>query len=173
MRTAALLLSLTLLAACGGVPVTPLIAAAREGDTVQIRSLVAKGADVNEPAGVNGWTPLEHAVHKNQIGSVQALLDAGADPNAASPGGTTPLIMAAGYGYTPIVELLLNRGANPRLSDRKGNNALDAAISGTGDIDRFTLFDCQRPTVDTLRRQVPDLSPRGRTQLAEWVKRCR
>lgn len=172
MRIATLFLSFTMFAACNGVPVTPLIAAAREGDTMQINALVAKGANVNEPAGVNGWTPLEHAVHKNQIGSVQSLLDAGADPNAASPDGTTPLIMAAGYGYTPIVELLLHHKANPRLSDRKGNNALDAAISGTGDIDRFTLFDCQRPTVATLHREVPDLSPRGRTQLAAWVKRC-
>ena len=172
MRTAALILLLTLVAACSGVPVTPLAGAAREGNTEQIRALVAKGANVNEPSGVNDWTPLEHAVHKNQIGSVQSLLDAGADPNAASPGGTTPLIMAAGYGYTPIVELLLHRGSNPRLTDRNGHNALDAAISGTGDIDRFTLLDCQKPTVDALHRAAPDLSPRGKTQMVEWEKRC-
>src|SRR5258708_3394493 len=98
MRTAPLLLSLTLLSACGGGPLTTVIVAARNGDAAQIRALAARGADVNERAGVNGWTPLEHAIHKNQLGSVQALLDAGADPNAASPGGMTPLIMAAGYG---------------------------------------------------------------------------
>jgi ankyrin repeat protein len=173
MRTAAYLLSLTLLCACGGGPLTTIIVAARNGDAAQIRALAARGADVNERAGVNGWTPLEHAIHKNQLASVQALLDAGADPNAASPGGTTPLIMAAGYGYTPIVELLLHNRANPRLTDGKGNNALDAAMSGTGDIDRFTLLDCQKPTVAALRREVPDLSPRGRTQLEAWAKRCR
>lgn len=172
MRAAVLLLSLAILTACGGVPVTPLAAAAREGDAAQIRALAAKGADLNEPAGGNGWTPLEHAVYKNQIRSVQALLDAGADPNAASPGGTTPLIMAAGYGYTPIVELLLHSGANPRLTDRNGHNALDAAISGTGDIDRFTLFDCQKLTMDALRHAAPDLSPRGKTRMAECAKRC-
>jgi ankyrin repeat protein len=173
MRTAVFLLSVAFLSACNGTPLTSIIIAARNGDAPQIRALAARGANVNEPAGVNGWTPLEHAIHKNQLGAVQALLDAGADPNAANPGGLTPLIMAAGYGYTPIVELLLHRGANPRLRDVKGNNALDAALSGTGDIDRFTLLDCQKSTVGALRREVPGLSPRGRTELDAWAKRCR
>lgn len=80
--------------------------------------------------------------------------------------------MAAGYGYTPIVELLLRSGANPRLTDANGHNALDAAISGTGDIDRFTLLDCQKTAGGALRRTAPDLLPRGKTQLVEWAKRC-
>lgn len=163
---------LWLAAYCSGVPPTPLIHAARAGDTARIRTLVAQGANPNQRAGVNRWTPLEHAVHKNQLASVAALLDAGADPDAASPGGMTPLIMASGYGYTPIVKLLLHRGANPRLADDKGRNALDAAMSGTGDIDRITLFDCQRDTVATLRREAPTLAPHGRTPFVEWAKRC-
>jgi len=171
MRIAPLLLSLTI-TACGGVPTTPLIDAARAGDTTTIRSLAARGASPNETGGVNGWTPLEHAVHKNKLGSVNALLDAGADPNLADRAGTTPLIMAAGYGYKPIVELLLRRGANPHLTNREGQNALDAAISGTSDTDRFTLLDCQSSTVATLRRADPSLSPRATGQLATWVKKC-
>jgi ankyrin repeat protein len=166
------MLALWLATYCARIPVTPLINAAREGDTVRIRSLVAGGANPNMRGGVNGWTPIEHAVHKNQMASVRALLDAGADPNAANPNGVTPLIMASGYGYTPIVQLLLKRGANPRLTDSEGQNALDAAMSGTNDIDRFTLHDCQRATLDALRREVPDLSPR-REQITDWTKRCR
>ncbi len=165
-------LALWLAAYCARTPTTPLIGAARDGDTARIRALVAGGANPNGRGGVNGWTPLEHAVHKNRIESVQALLDAGADPNAASPKGVTPLIMAAGYGYTPIVTLLLEHGANPRRTDGNGRNALDAAMSGTGDIDRFTLYDCQRTTVDTLRHEVPGLNPQ-REQLSEWSKRCK
>lgn len=166
------MLALWLATYCARIPVTPLINAAREGDTVRIRALVAGGANPNMRGGVNGWTPIEHAVHKNQMASVRALLDAGADPNAANPNGVTPLIMASGYGYTPIVQLLLKRGANPRLTDSEGQNALDAAMSGTGDIDKFTLHDCQRATFDALRREVPDLSPR-REQITDWTKRCR
>jgi hypothetical protein len=161
-----------LAAYCSGVRTTPLITAARDGDVNRVRSLIARGANPNVRAGVNNWTPLEHAVHKNQIASIAALLDAGADPNAASRDGMTPLIMAAGYGYTPIVKLLLQRGANPLLTDQNGRDALEAAMSGTGDVDRITLFDCQRRTVGLLRHDVPALASRSRTQLATWMKRC-
>jgi len=125
---------------------TPLVDAARAGDIAEIRALTAKGADPNELAGVNGWTPLMHAIHKNQRASVAALLDAHADPNLASPSGETPLMMAAGYGQTSIVQLLLARGANVRLTDKRGDSALDYALTGTNDIDDFTLFHCQDET---------------------------
>src|SRR5215472_14551972 len=94
---------------------TPLANAARAGDVATVRSLIAHGADPNEAAGQNNWSPLLHAIHKGQIGSVQALLDGGADANRISGDGVTPLMMAAGYGYSDIVQLLLRRGANPRL----------------------------------------------------------
>lgn len=131
-------------------PLTPLITAAREGDVPMIRTLAAKGADPNEPAGVNDWTPLLHAIHKNQLGSVAALLDAHANPNIASPKGMTPLMMAAGYGQAKIVRLLLARGANPRLADHRGQTALDYARHGMNDIDRFTMFKRQDETIRAL-----------------------
>ena len=130
----------------GSEPFAPIANAAREGDVAEIRALAAKGADPNERAGVNNWTPLMHAVHKNQIASVAALLDVHANPNLAAPTGETPLMMAAGYGYAPIVRLLLARGANPRQADKRGESALDWALTGTNDIDDFTLFHCQDET---------------------------
>ena len=111
--------------------------------------MLADGADPNAPEGVNDWTPLLHAVHKNQIGSVEALLDGHADPNRTVRGGT-PLMWAAGYGYTPIVRLLLARGADPRLRDLDGDTALDWAVTGMLDVDRFTFFSCQDDTVHAL-----------------------
>lgn len=129
------------------LPFSQLCEAARSGDVAQIKALTAKGADPNEPSGGNEWTPLMHAIHKNQTASVAALLDAKANPNlAAAPTGRTPLMMAAGYGQTAIVQLLLKRGANPRLTDKNGENALDYALTGTNDIDDFTLFRCQDET---------------------------
>src|SRR5437870_2758650 len=125
----------------------PLTSAARSGDVRAIRTLVAQGADPNAPDGVNGWPPLEHAIHKAQMGTMVALIDAGADPNPANPRGMPPLMRAAGYGYTDMVNVLLMRGADPRQRDRDGATALDFAITGVSDIDRFTRFDCQSPTV--------------------------
>jgi hypothetical protein len=40
--------------------------------------LAKHGAGLNMGAGVNGWTPLMRAIHKNQIESVWARLDDGA-----------------------------------------------------------------------------------------------
>src|SRR4029077_19869360 len=84
---------------------TPLADAARAGDIATIRSLIAQGADPNEAAGQNHWSPLLHAIHKGQMHSIEALLDGGADINRVSGDGITPLMMAAGYGYTDIVQL--------------------------------------------------------------------
>src|SRR5579864_3382766 len=102
-----------LILGCGVRPYahfTPLIDAAREGDAAAVRALLAHGADPNEAAGNNGWSPIQHAIHTHQIASVQALIDGGANVNFRDPNGETPLMMGAGYGYTDIVQLLLKRG---------------------------------------------------------------
>jgi ankyrin repeat protein len=153
MRIVSFALPLMLLAGCGHDPSSPLTAAARAGHLQEVASLIAHGADPNaQDDWGNHWTPLLHAVHKHQLGSVAALIDGGADPNGCDPDGTTPLMMAAGYGHTDMVELLLRRGANPRITDRYGVTAIDLALTGVPDIDRFTLFDCQNETAKVLLR---------------------
>ena len=153
-----LVLALLLLAACtAGHPdaASPLERAVRNGDTKTIAALIAQGADPNAVSGRNDWTPLLHAVHKNQIGSVRALLDAGADVNRAAPNRLTPLMMAAGYDNRPMVELLLSRGANPAARDLDDFVALDYALTGFTDIDSFTFFGCHPGTVGVLSRVSP------------------
>ena len=158
-----------LLVSCARAPLQPLTIAARDGNAPEIRALVARGADANAFDGVNDWTPLEHAVHKHQPAAITALLDVGADPNRADPRGSTPLMMAAGYGSTDIVQLLLRRGADLRLRDSGGATALDWAVSGINDIDRFTLFDCQAPTIEVLRKAG---APAGTDKSIAKLKRC-
>lgn len=145
--------------ASGDIPAA-LVWAARSGQPAAIDYLVRRGGDPNITGGVNGWTVLMHAVHKDQPGSVTALLRDGADANAQTSGGRTALMMAAGYGYTGIVRILLQYGANPRLTTDSGENALDEAAYGTTDIDRFTYGSCQVETVRVLRQFAPDLRPR-------------
>jgi hypothetical protein len=153
-----IILALLFLAGCGIRPdLPPLAAAARSGRTDLIATLVKQGADPDAPARGNGWTPLMHAIHKNQKHSVIALLDAGAGVNARGTDGMTPLMMAAGYGYTDIVNVLLDRGADARMRLSDGENALSLAVLGMPDIDRFTVADCQAGTVQTLVRRVPGL----------------
>jgi len=126
------------------------VGAARSGDTERLELLLLEGADANVRAGVNGWTPLLHAIHKDQEGSVRVLLARGASVNAPGNAGVTPLIMAAGYGHSGIVRLLIDAGADPRATARNGADALTAAVSGVPDIDRFTVGNCQTETVKAL-----------------------
>src|SRR5713226_2060031 len=152
MKTGIVLVCLLVAGGCTrlGSPGSSLIGAAREGDTARIAELVAGGADVNQRGGVNDWTPLMHAIHKNQAGSVRELLGAGADLNATA-GHETALTMAAAYGYADIVGLLLDHGAIPTA------DALSAAVGGANDIDRFTVGHCQTDTVKVLLERDPSL----------------
>ena len=137
---------------------TPLIAAARAGSVPAVKVLLSHGANPDLHGGVNRWTPLMHAIHKNQIGTAQALLEGGAQVDARGRSGETALMMAAGYGYTPIVELLLDRGADPWAQTSDGATVFSIALGGVPDIDRFTVASCQAPTVQLLKRRYPSLS---------------
>ncbi len=157
---------------------TPLIAAARASNVEMIRLLISRGANPNlSDTAVNSWTPLLHAVHKSQPHAVAALLDAGANPNEADPHGTTPLMLAAGYGDTDIVKILLAHKANPRLPASDGLTALDLARSGVLDIDRFTIFHCQQDTMNALLAADPKLPDHtdklpGIARMLMRTKRC-
>jgi ankyrin repeat protein len=148
----------------------PLVTAARSGDVQSIRALCARGADPDQPSGGNAWTPLLHAVHKNQPGSVAALLDAGATPDRATGSGMTPLIMAAGYGGSEVVKVLLAHGADPAIRDADGAAAVDYALTGMTDIDDFTWFRCQTEATRLLAR----VSPPPTKEARRWshLKRC-
>lgn len=137
---------------------TALIVAARVGYVPVIQSLLRHGADPNLRGGVNDWTPLMHAAHKNRICAARALLDGGAQVDGRGRSGETALMMAAGYGYTPIVELLLARGADTRARTPDGATVFSIAVGGVPDIDRFTLGSCQIATIDALKRKDPGLS---------------
>jgi hypothetical protein len=136
---------------------TPVIDAARAGDTGELERLLAAGANPNHRAGVNDWTPLMHAIHKGQKDSVRVLLQHGADVNATMQNGGTALIEAAGYGYAEIVAMLLDAGAKPDVRDHDGYTALNAAIGGVPDTDRLTVGHCQTDTVRTLLERAPQL----------------
>jgi hypothetical protein len=155
--TLAAIFTFSMLIGCALQPDNPLIGAARSGDTPTIVKLLARGADANQRWGVNGWTPLMHAIHKNQKASVEALLAGGADANTRGNQGMTALMMAAGYGYADIVQLLLDKGADPYAETPDGDNALVMAVGGVPDIDKFTVGQCQAQTVAVLLKKAPDL----------------
>ncbi len=172
MRTVHSLLALIVFAlACGHTSeIDELTLAVRAGDVDRTGALLARGADPNRPSGLNEWPPLLHAVHKNQLATAKVLLEHGADVNRGTHDGTTPLMMAAGYGNDRMVALLLRHGADPHLRTSGGKSALDLALTGVPDIDAFTFFRCQESTAAMLARLHVTAQPSSRT----WarIKRC-
>lgn len=107
---------------------TPLMQAAGRGDLGQVRALIAQGGDVNA-ADAMGFTALFHACYdaaedRGYPEVVKALLDAGADREAAIGYGVRPLMYAAGNGEAGVVAVLLAAGADPAARNEGGRTAL-------------------------------------------------
>jgi ankyrin repeat protein len=104
-----------------------LMLAALKGHQELAKALIARDADVNK----TGWTPLHYAasgVQAQQPAMVALLLEQHAYIDAASPNGSTPLMMAAQYGTREVVQLLLDEGADATLKNLIGLSAVDFAL---------------------------------------------
>jgi len=144
--------------AAGAHGMTPLASAARNGRVEAIELLLTRGADPHRGCGVNGWTPLLHALHKDQQAAVERLIATCTAPSAELD---DALFMASGYAHADAVTTLLKRGADPRRDFGDGANALSNAVSGAFDID-FSYRGCATHTA-TVRAllAVPDLKLQG------------
>ena len=90
---------------------TPLLFAARVGDLVSAKLLVAAGADADDTAA-HGTSALVVAAHSGHGAVAAFLLEQGADPNAAGAG-YTPLHAALLHKDEDLVGTLLVHGADP------------------------------------------------------------
>jgi ankyrin repeat protein len=114
---------------------TPVMMAALRGNLEWTQRLLDHGAQLNR----KGWTPLHYAASGPEPKVVSLLLDRGAEIEARSPNGTTPLMMAARYGAYDAAERLLARGADPRARNDLGLSAADFARQGGRDALAATL----------------------------------
>jgi len=119
-----------LVGAWGGL--TPLLHAVRQGHRAAAEALLAGGADIDQPSEGDGTTPLLMAAVNGQFDLALWLIDRGADPNAASTAGATPLFAVLERQWAPrasyahpteherqaathldVLEALLEAGADP------------------------------------------------------------
>lgn len=75
----------------------------------------------------SGLEELIPAVESGDVAKVEALLDSGADVNAKTHTGATPLIYASWHGHTDVVKALLDHGADVNTVTHDGKTALSIA----------------------------------------------
>lgn len=107
---------------------TPVALAAFFGHADAVRELIEAGADVRAAAR-NAFKvqALHAAVAGRNLGIVQAVLEAGADPNAQQQSGFRPIHEAGTNANRELAQLLMAHGADPLLPADSGKNAIDLA----------------------------------------------
>ena len=92
---------------------TPLMEASRRGNLATVRVLLSKNANPNAREANGGQNALMWAVSQRQAAVVEELLKRGADVQAGSKSGFTPLMFAAQQGDEESARILLRAGAKP------------------------------------------------------------
>jgi ankyrin repeat protein len=125
----------------------PLSSATFHGNLEMVDILLANGCKVND----HKMPPILDAARSNRIQCCERLLKAGADVNALSHDGNSPLIIGTMLNYKQIVTHLLQNGADINYA-KDERTALDHALKHG--VDLVQLFLKYKPD---LNRQSPDL----------------
>jgi len=122
-----------------GAGTTPLMRAARAGDTAVARLLLAKGADAKLvtkdgntalmfAAGVGYRDKNTRGLERDALETLKIFVEAGFDVRQANTRGETALHGAADRGADTIVQYLADRGAELNVKSKQGFTPLDVAM---------------------------------------------
>lgn len=122
---------------------SPLDFAVLSGDPEMVTLIIRAKADVNYKMR-GALTALHTACMQKESELagriITILLQNGADANAVTHMGATPLMNAVEADNTAAVKILLSHGADPRIRNIKGKTALDLAVSGGKNSGIITLL---------------------------------
>jgi hypothetical protein len=116
------------------------------GDVERVRAIAEKGV---AGAWQKGLKKVIRAM-RGDLATARALLDHGANVNAATPRGITPLALACLGGKRELVSLLLERGAEVDARAKRGETALMvASVAGHNPIVTLLLEHGADPTLQS------------------------
>jgi quinoprotein dehydrogenase-associated probable ABC transporter substrate-binding protein len=143
---------------------TPLSIALAEGKFYAAKGLLDAGASVNATAGDEALTPLMLVASQPQVNQRSAslsqgpssveiakmLIGKGADVNAKSTKGVTPLMVAAAHDNPPLIGVLVQAGADMSVKTPEGQTALAIAErnQNAAAAQQLELLDTSMPPAD-------------------------
>ena len=122
--------------------VTPLYAAASNGNLKCVLLLLEAGASQNQGRTDNGATPLLIAARNGHLEVVRFLVESGANKEQGrTDTGSTPLFVAAQTGHLEVVRFLVGSGANKDQGTTDGGSTplFIAAAKGHLEVVRFLV----------------------------------
>ena len=107
----------------------PVFEQAARGDVAAVAAALDREPRLIRAREEDRLTLLLDAAGEGQRAMASFLLSRGADPNARTGGGLTPLHLAAQNGDVEMIGVLLSHGARVNATDRRGMTPLDQAVS--------------------------------------------
>ena len=154
---------------------TPLSIALAEGKLFAAKGLLDVGASVDKPSGADGLTPLMLIASLRQVEGraaslsqgpssvdiAKTLIDKGADVNAKSSKGVTPLMVAAAHDNPPVIGVLVQAGADVTAKARNGKTALEIAAfnQNAAAVQQLELLDPAKPPHASEQKAAPSGPP--------------
>lgn len=130
----------------GSVFLNDILGLVQSDNAGTLKSVLIAHPDLIAERDGNGRTALHHAAEDGVAGCLDALLTAGADPNATDVAGETPLHRALTRGRVEATHILLGSGADPNAASVHGitpvllaagesNSLFLTVLAAGGDID--------------------------------------
>jgi len=141
-------------------------AAARKGDAVAVKALLARGANVNAKFRYDA-TALSYAADKGHLEVVKVLLEHGADVNVKDTFyKSTPVIWAALKGHAQIIAALLDKNA-----EGKDDALMIGADNGNMDVVK-TILAKGGVKAETLSQALASATKNNRAEIVEMLKKA-
>lgn len=129
-----------------------------------IKTLVNYGLDVNANDTSKEWTPLHMAMQNPNSAVVEMLIRCGANVNARSETGITPLMGAAFYRNLETVEILIKHGADVSAKSKYGETSLFGAVGSSSWMPNLNLA-----VIETLIKYGADVNAKTRDNLTPLI----